>query len=47
MTPLTPEQVGLTPLFASLNPEQRSQILDRHRETDHQPDQVLVMEQDW
>lgn len=47
MTPLTPEQVGQTPLFASLNPEQRSQILDRHRETDHQPDQVLVMEQDW
>ena len=34
-------------LFAELAQEQRIQLLDRHRETTHQVDQVIVMEQDW
>ena len=34
-------------LFKSLNEEQVDQILDRHRESSHQADQVIVMEQDW
>ena len=34
-------------LFKSLNDEQIDQILDRHRESSHQADQVIVMEQDW
>ena len=35
------------PLFASLQAEQLALLLDRHRETSHQLDQVIVMEQDW
>ena len=35
------------PLFADLTDEQRVRLLDRHRETSHQVDQVIVMEQDW
>ena len=34
-------------LFESLNDDQLDQILDRHRESAHQADQVIVMEQDW
>ena len=34
-------------LFESLNEDQLDQILDRHRESSHQADQVIVMEQDW
>ena len=34
-------------LFESLEAEQLDQILDRHRESSHQADQVIVMEQDW
>jgi len=34
-------------LFKSLDEEQLVQLLDRHRESSHQPDQVIVMEQDW
>ena len=34
-------------LFESLNDKQLDQILDRHRESSHQADQVIVMEQDW
>jgi len=34
-------------LFESLNDDQLDQILDRHRESTHQADQVIVMEQDW
>ena len=34
-------------LFESLNDEQLDQILDRHRESSHQADQLIVMEQDW
>ncbi len=35
------------PLFSDLNEDQRILLLDRHRETSHQFDQVIVMEQDW
>ncbi len=34
-------------LFESLEADQLDQILDRHRESSHQADQVIVMEQDW
>ena len=34
-------------LFESLEDDQLDQILDRHRESSHQADQVIVMEQDW
>ena len=35
------------PLFADLADDQRVLLLDRHRETSHRVDQVIVMEQDW
>ena len=35
------------PLFACLPVEQLTLLLDRYRETTHQPDQVILMEQDW
>ena len=47
MTPLTPDELAQDPLFASLEQDQLRQLLDRHRETQHAVDQVLVMEQDW
>ena len=47
MTPLTPDELVQAPLFASLDQDQLQQILDRHRETQHAVDQILVMEQDW
>ena len=47
MSALTPENLGTMPLFAELAEEQRVLLLDRHRETSHQVDQVIVMEQDW
>lgn len=34
-------------LFQDLETAQLDQILDRHRETIHQVDQLIVMEQDW
>jgi CRP-like cAMP-binding protein len=34
-------------MFESLEHDQLMQLLDRHRESSHQPDQVIVMEQDW
>ena len=34
-------------LFADLADDQRVLLLDRHRETSHLVDQVIVMEQDW
>ena len=34
-------------LFEDLGEAQLDQILDRHRESAHQADQVIVMEQDW
>ena len=47
MPALTPEELGSMPLFACLPAEQLTLLLDRHRETSHQLDQVIVMEQDW
>ncbi|MEC8096677.1 MAG: Crp/Fnr family transcriptional regulator [Cyanobacteriota bacterium] len=47
MTPLTPDELVQASLFASLDQDQLRQILDRHRETQHDVDQILVMEQDW
>ena len=47
MTPLTPADLSQASLFASLDAQQLELILDRHRETKHPVDQVLVMEQDW
>jgi CRP-like cAMP-binding protein len=47
MSALTPEDLGAMPLFADLAEEQQTVLLDRHRETSHQADQVIVMEQDW
>ena len=34
-------------MFESLEQDQLIQLLDRHRESSHQPEQVIVMEQDW
>ena len=34
-------------MFESLEHDQLMQLFDRHRESSHQPDQVIVMEQDW
>ena len=47
MSALTPKDLGAMPLFAELVEEQHILLLDRHRETSHQVDQVIVMEQDW
>ena len=47
MPALTPDELGSMPLFACLQEEHRTLLLDRHRETSHQLDQVIVMEQDW
>ena len=47
MSALTPENLGTMQLFAELAQEQRVLLLDRHRETSHREDQVIVMEQDW
>ena len=47
MSALTPEDLGSMPLFAFLTVEQLTLLLDRYRETTHQPDQVILMEQDW
>ena len=35
------------PLFGALATEQLDQLLDRHRETTHQAEQLIVIEQDW
>ena len=35
------------PLFHDLAIEQLEQLLDRQRETTHQAEQLIVMEQDW
>ena len=47
MSALTPEDLGSMPLFACLTVEQLTLLLDRYRETTHQSDQVILMEQDW
>jgi CRP-like cAMP-binding protein len=41
------EALQALPMFASLTPEQCGQLLDRHLQSSHGPEQVLVMEQDW
>ena len=47
MAGMTPEQLQAFPLYASLNLEQCAQLLDRHIETSHAAEQVIVMEHDW
>lgn len=47
MAALTSADLKLMPLFSALTEEQLEQLLDRHRETTHQTDQLIVMEQDW
>ena len=47
MTTSIPEELQGLPLFSSLDQEQLARVLDRHLETSHEPDQVIVMEQDW
>lgn len=44
---LSREDLQHIALFESLSDDQLDQILDRHRESSHQADQVIVMEQDW
>ena len=47
MSALTSADLKLMPLFSDLAIEQLEQLLDRHRETTHQAEQLIVMEQDW
>ena len=47
MAPLSAADLGEMPLFGALATEQLEQLLDRHRETNHQAEQLIVMEQDW
>ena len=47
MTLSISEELKGLPVFCSLDQEQLDQVLDRHLETSHEPDQVIVMEQDW
>ena len=47
MPVLSPDDLQTYSFFADLQPEQLSQLLDRHHCSDHEVDQVLVMEQDW
>ncbi len=47
MSPLTSDDLAAMPLFADLAEDENLMLLDRHRETMYQVDQVIVMEQDW
>tara|TARA_B100001093_G_C26560193_1_gene898291 strand:+ start:99 stop:794 length:696 start_codon:yes stop_codon:yes gene_type:complete len=47
MPPLSVTALAEMQMFNSLEQDHLSQLLDRHRESSHQPDQVIVMEQDW
>ena len=47
MATLSAADLGEMPLFGALATEQLEQLLDRHRETTHQAEQLIVMEQDW
>ena len=47
MSALTREALAAITLFADLNDDDLDRLLDRHRQSDHQIDQVIVMEQDW
>jgi CRP/FNR family cyclic AMP-dependent transcriptional regulator len=47
MSAFAPDQLQALPLFASLSLEQCGELLERHLQSRHAPDQVFVMEQDW
>ena len=47
MADFTAEELRRLDLFASLSEEQCAQLLNRHLLSNHAPDQVVVMEQDW
>ena len=47
MADFTAEELRRLELFASLSEEQCAQLLNRHLLSNHAPDQVVVMEQDW
>ena len=47
MTTSISEELQGLPLFSALDQEQIARVLDRHLEISHEPDQVVVMEQDW
>ena len=47
MNVFTTDDLGAMPLFEALSDNQRELLLDRHRVSRHQVDQVIVMEQDW
>ena len=47
MADFTAEELRRLDLFASLREEQCAQLLNRHLLSNHAPDQVVVMEQDW
>jgi CRP-like cAMP-binding protein len=44
---MTPEQLQAVSLFQSLSIEHCARLLDRHLESGHAAEQVIVMEQDW
>ena len=44
---LSSDDLKAIALFNSLNIDQLDQLLDRHRESSHHVDQVIVMERDW
>ena len=44
---MSPEELNCIQLFADLHDDQRALLLDRHRETSHSVDQLILMEQDW
>jgi CRP/FNR family cyclic AMP-dependent transcriptional regulator len=47
MVAASAQQLQAMPLFASLTVEQCEQLLDRHLQSSHGPEQVFVLEQDW
>lgn len=47
MAGMTPEQLQAVPLFQSLSVDQCARLLERHIESGHAAEQVIVMEQDW
>lgn len=47
MAAFTSEQLQSLTLFSGLSEENCEQLLNRHLQSSHAPDQVFVMEQDW
>ena len=47
MADFTAQELRALSLFSSLNDDQCEQLLSRHLQSSHGPDQVFVMEQDW